>query len=162
MRPCRSFFISLHWKLKNDFLLALRKVQCFRRPTPPMRNAGDHHIALPNHPLVSFDDSVAGRHVLKRWVGGVIVAGGIRFPVEVGQNQNGRDVGIDRLLPPHRRRCQTVKVSVAAEVKCGRAALNQRWEYYIQLLREIAGLIYFAVSTERDNHPHHPHSLLPV
>ena len=62
-----------------------------------MRDAGDHHIALPDHPLVSSNDSVAGRHVLKRWVGGVIVAGGIRFPVEVGQNQNGRDVGIDRL-----------------------------------------------------------------
>ena len=160
MRPRRLF--PMCWELKNYFLSAPRIVQRFRRPTPPMRDAGDHHVALPNHPLVAPDNGVAGRHVFKGRIGSAVIAGSVDFPVEVSQHQNGGDVGINRFLPSHRRRCQTVKVSVAAEVKCGRAALNQRWEYYIQLLREIAGLIYFAVSTERDNHPHHPHSLLPV
>ena len=62
-----------------------------------MCDAGDHHIALPNYPLVPPDNGTAGRHVFKRWIGGAVIARSVHVPVEKGQHQNGHDVRIGKI-----------------------------------------------------------------
>lgn len=62
-----------------------------------MQDAGDHHVALPDHPPISFDNGIAGRHIFERRIGGAVIAGRVHLPVEVGQHQNGRDVRIEKI-----------------------------------------------------------------
>ena len=90
-----------------------------------MEDAGDHHIALANHPLVAPDDGIPPGHLFQRRVGGAVIAGGVDLPVKIGQHQDQLNVGIGFLLPPNSRRSETIKGSIAAEVEGVRAALDQ-------------------------------------
>lgn len=111
--------------LKNHFFLLLGKFQRPGRAAPAMGNAGDHYIALANHPLIAFHNGVPGRHLFQRRVGGAVIMGGVDLPVEVGQHQNQLDMGIGLFLFPQRRCSQPVKDTAAAQIERSRAALNE-------------------------------------
>lgn len=51
---------------------------------PAMEDAGDHHIAFVNHPLVAPDDGIPPGYLFQRRVDGAIIAGGVDLPVKIG------------------------------------------------------------------------------
>ena len=111
------FFLRLAGILEDNFSFASGKVQSFCRAAPTMDNAGDHNITLTDHPLISFDDGIAGRHFFQRRVCGTVIGRVIKFPVEVWQYQHGFYVRVDVLLPSDRRRSQTIKVTVSTPIR---------------------------------------------
>ena len=74
VRCTQLFFLSLGRELEDYFFLSLGKFQGPGRAAPVMENAGDHHIALTDHPLVAPDDGIPPGHLFQRWVGGAVIA----------------------------------------------------------------------------------------
>ena len=94
-RMCpRLFFPRLGGILKNNFFLSLGKFQGSGRTAPTMGNAGDHNIALADHPLIAFHNGIPRRHLFQRRIGSAVIAGG----VDLGQHQDQLNMGIGLFL----------------------------------------------------------------